>query len=125
MTMVGILVLALCLVSASDMGEAEEVMASPISVCTPVFQYFPYCLEFLVGDPNFSTPSRKCCQHVMELNTLAHHGIGPKTICWCIEIMVKGMTPPLLPSKIQDLPHMCNTTLSFPISDSMNCSKVS
>jgi len=123
MAMTPILVLALSLVSASHMGEAEEAVASPFSVCTPIFEYFPNCLEFLVGDPKFTMPSRRCCQHVVELNTLALYGIGPRTICWCIEVMVKGMTPPLVPSKIQDLPHMCNITLSFPISDSMDCSK--
>ncbi|KAK7335488.1 hypothetical protein VNO80_27362 [Phaseolus coccineus] len=123
MAMAHILVLALSLVSASHMGKAEEDLAPPFFVCRPIFEYFPYCMEFLVGDPNFNMPSKRCCQHVVKLNTLALHGIGPRTICWCIEVMVKGMTPPLVPSKIQDLPLMCNITLSFPISDSMDCSK--
>jgi len=98
-------------------------MTPPFSVCDPIFEYFPNCLEFLVGDPKISMPSAKCCEHMMLLNTLANYGVGPKAICWCIEIMVKGMQPPLVPSRIQDLPRMCYITLSFPISDSMDCSK--
>ncbi|TKY48863.1 Non-specific lipid-transfer protein 13 [Spatholobus suberectus] len=121
MAMTRILVLALCVVSVSHMVEAKE---ATFSACERIFEYFPYCLEFLVGDPNYVRPSRRCCQHVVKLNILAHHRTGPRTICWCIQVMVKGMTPALDPSKIQDLPLMCNTTLSFPISDSMDCSRV-
>ncbi|KAL2331706.1 hypothetical protein Fmac_019287 [Flemingia macrophylla] len=114
-------VLAVCLVCVSYMGEAMEAV---FSACELVFEYFPYCLEFLVGDPYFPFPSTRCCEHVAKLNKLAHSNTGPRTICWCIEVMVRGMTPALVPSKIQELPVMCNTTLSFPISDSMDCSKV-
>nr|KYP53395.1 Non-specific lipid-transfer protein 13 [Cajanus cajan] len=116
-----LVVLAVCLVCVSHVGEAKDTI---FSACEPVFEYFPYCLEFLMGDPNFPVPSTRCCKHVAKLNTLAHSNrTGPRTICWCIEVMVRGMTPAMEPSKIQDLPLMCNTTLSFPISDSMDCSK--
>lgn len=120
---VGILVLlALALVYVSDMAEAKQVLPS---TCERIFEYFTNCLGFLVGDSNCSRgiALRRCCQHVNKLNTLAHHRTGPRTICWCIQVMVKGMTPALVPSKIQGLPLVCNTTLSFPISDSMDCSK--
>lgn len=123
MALTNILVLALSLVSVSHMSEAKEVLPSAFSACEPIFEYFPYCLEFLVGDPNYVRPSKRCCQHVVKLNMLANHRTGPRTICKCIQVMVKGMTPALEPSKIQDLPLMCNTKLSFPISDSMDCSK--
>ncbi|KAG4968791.1 hypothetical protein JHK82_034494 [Glycine max] len=122
MAMTRILVL-LCLVFVSHMGEAKVLVPSAISACERIFEYFPNCLEFLVGDPNYVRPSRRCCQHVVKLNILARHRTGPRTICWCIQVMVKGMTPALVPSKIQDLPLMCHTTLSFPISDSIDCSK--
>lgn len=122
---VGILiVLVLSLISVSDMAETTQVVPAATSVCERIFEYFPYCLEFLVGEPaDYGWPSKRCCQHVVKLDILAKHRTGPRLICWCIQVMTKGMTPPLDPSRIQDLPLMCNTTLSFPISDSMDCSK--
>ncbi|KAE9599866.1 putative plant lipid transfer protein/Par allergen [Lupinus albus] len=113
----------LCLIFMLDMTDSTKVLPAANSVCERIFEYFPYCLGFLVGDPNFGIPSKRCCQHIEKLNILANHRTGPTTICWCIQVMVKGVTPSLDPSKIQDLPPMCNTTLSFPISDSMDCSK--
>ncbi|KFK36013.1 hypothetical protein AALP_AA4G066700 [Arabis alpina] len=38
--------------------------------------------------------------------------------------MTRGYTPPMLADKIQELPLLCNTHLSFPISSSMDCSTV-
>ncbi|CAJ1956574.1 unnamed protein product [Sphenostylis stenocarpa] len=96
MAMIPIIVLALSLVSASHMGEAEKLVPSPFAVCLPVFEYFPDCLEFLVGDPNFHWPPTRCCKNVVVLNKLARYATGPRIICWCIEVMVKGMTPPLI-----------------------------
>ena len=113
----------LVLVSELDRGKADQPnLPFPISACDRIFQYFPYCLEFLVGDPLFPQPSKRCCEHLDKLNILAKHRTGPKTICYCIQVMVKGMTPQIIPSKVDDLPVMCNTHLSFPISDSMDCS---
>ncbi|KAJ0112418.1 hypothetical protein Patl1_02298 [Pistacia atlantica] len=37
--------------------------------------------------------------------------------------MVREMQPPLQASRIRQLPYQCNTHLSFPISESMDCSK--
>ena len=116
------IVLVLVLVSQSDIANANELeVGLSESSCERIFEYFPYCLEFLVGD--YNKPSRKCCNHVDKLNMLAKHRTGPRFICWCIQLMVKGKTPALIPSKIDDLPVLCNTHLSFPISDSMNCSQ--
>ncbi|KAI4333967.1 hypothetical protein L6164_018712 [Bauhinia variegata] len=117
---VGILVLVLVLVSDLNIGEPSQWPSSD-SACDRIFEYFPYCLEFLVED--YYKPSRKCCNHIEKLNKLANHRTGPKFICWCIQLMIKGVTPALIPSKVDDLPKMCNPHLSFPISDSMNCSK--
>lgn len=118
------LVIALSLVFASEMGEATEVLLpTATSACERIFEYFTNCLGFLVGDSSYGRPLRRCCQHVDKLNILAQHRIGPRFICWCIQVMVKGTTPALEASRIHDLPFVCNTTLRFPISDSMDCSK--
>ncbi|KAE9599871.1 putative plant lipid transfer protein/Par allergen [Lupinus albus] len=115
---------ALSLILMLDMDDSTQVLPAAESICDRIFVYFPYCLGFLVGDPNFGTPSTRCCQHIQKLNILAEHRIGPRTICTCIQLMVKGVNPPLDPSKVRDLPHLCYTPLKFPISDSIDCSKV-
>jgi hypothetical protein len=96
-------------------------IAHQFSVCERVYEYFPYCLDFLVGFT--SKPIKRCCTHIEKLNILAEHRTSPQAICYCIQYSVKGTQPPLIPSCIQSLPIMCHTHLSFPISDSMDCSK--
>ena len=96
-------------------------IAHQFSVCERVYEYFPYCLDFLVGFT--SKPIKRCCTHIEKLNILAEHRTGPQAICYCIQYSVKGTQPPFIPSRIQSLPIMRHTHLSFPISDSMDCSK--
>ncbi|KAL0009216.1 hypothetical protein SO802_010718 [Lithocarpus litseifolius] len=103
-----------------DMSHQSNLAQYP--VCEPVFEYFPDCLVFLVGF--YYKPTKICCRHVERLNKLAKHGLGPRTICVCIQASVKGTQPRLLASRINSLPIMCHTHLSFPISDSMDCNKV-
>lgn len=90
-------------------------------LCEVVYDYFPYCLSFLMG--YYPKPGKRCCDHINKLNILAKHRLGPVFICGCIEAMVKATNPPLLASRIHDLPLHCNTHLSFPISESMDCTK--
>ncbi|KAK7290901.1 hypothetical protein RIF29_05673 [Crotalaria pallida] len=119
-----ILILTLSLISVLDMAEATLVLHNNAhSACERIIEYFTYCLGFVVDGPNYGCPLKRCCQHVEKLNILAKHRTGPRLICWCIQVMVKGVTPSLDPSRTQHLPLICNTTLSFPISDSMDCSK--
>lgn len=106
--------------SAIIMGEDEYIESK--QGCEYVFTAFPYCLEFLTG--LYYKPSRKCCNHIKKLNMIAKHRKGnAQRFCYCIEAMVRGTQPPLLASRIQQLPITCNTSLSFPISASMDCSQ--
>ena len=112
----------LLVVSRLDMFHQSKLAQYPL--CEPVFEYFPDCLAFLVGF--YCKPTKICCRHVDKLNILAKHGLGPRTICFCIQASGKGTQPRLLPSRINSLPIMCHTAhthLSFPISDSMDCNK--
>ncbi|KAF7822990.1 non-specific lipid-transfer protein 13-like [Senna tora] len=125
----GILILAFLLVGGLEIGEgkasdSDSDSYASVSACERIFEYFTYCLGFLTESPNDDEPSRRCCNHIEKLNILAKHRVGPRHICWCIQVRVKGHTPSLVPSRIYDLPYLCNTHLSFPISDSMDCSKV-
>ncbi|CAK8536430.1 unnamed protein product [Lathyrus sativus] len=122
-----LLALSLIFVSVNNADAKEVYPVVTFSACERVFEYFTNCLGFLVRDSNaiygYDKPLRRCCQHVEKLNILAKHSIGPRFICRCIQVMVKGTSPALDPSRIQHLPFMCNTTLSFPISESMDCFK--
>lgn len=122
-----LLALSLFFVSDNDTDAKEVFHVTTSSACERVFEYFTNCLGFLVENSNanygYDRHLQRCCQHVEKLNILAKHSIGPRFICRCIQVMVKGAAPALDPSRIQDLPLMCNTTLSFPISDSMDCFK--
>ncbi|XP_030462367.2 non-specific lipid-transfer protein 13-like [Syzygium oleosum] len=95
--------------------------ASGDPTCKYVDEYFPDCLDFLVG--NYFIPPQECCRSVGALNYMANHLMGPRVICQCIEAMVTGTKPPLMASRIEALPKYCVTHLSFPISSSMDCSR--
>lgn len=101
------------LISTSAMGF--------IPVCEVVYEYFPSCLEFLVGYS--SRPSPQCCYNVRVLNYVAKRVMDPRSICGCVEAMVRGTNPPLIASQIEELHVKCGTRLSFPISSSMDCSR--
>lgn len=111
---VGILLVAILACSG-------PLLVAAFSRCQYVYEYFSYCLDFLVGYQPLVT--RRCCNHVKKLNFIASHMLGPRLICRCIEAMVKGMDPPLIAYNIYALPFQCSTHLSFPISSSMDCSK--
>ncbi|GMY13833.1 non-specific lipid-transfer protein 13-like [Fagus crenata] len=76
---IGFLIVLLLVVSGFDM--AHMYVYDP--GCDRVYQYFPYCLDFLDT--------------------------------------VKGLQPPVIASNIQALPSKCHTNLSFPISESIDC----
>lgn len=121
----GFLILMLVLVLVCEPAVnvmAEDVVYNNKPECDIVFNSFPYCLDFLMGLSY--KPSPKCCNHVKKLNIIAKHKKGnARRFCYCIEAMVKGTRPPILASRINQLPKKCNTHLSFPISSSMDCSK--
>ncbi|KAJ4838877.1 hypothetical protein Tsubulata_050043 [Turnera subulata] len=109
------------LVCGSSSGKGKE-MSGYNPVCEVVYEDFPTCLEFLIGW--MDEPPKMCCNYVKKLNWIAKHGMGPSQICWCIEYMVRGNQPRMIPSRIDDLQIKCATHLSFPISEYMDCDKV-
>ncbi|CAK7322741.1 unnamed protein product [Dovyalis caffra] len=111
---VGCCLLLVLLVSGLDIAYSD-------SKCELVFEYFPYCLDFLTG--YYFKPSKKCCVHIYKLNRLAKRGLGAQLICSCIEYMVRGTEPRIRADRISELPAKCQTHLSFPISEWMDCDK--
>ncbi|KAJ6908715.1 non-specific lipid-transfer protein 13-like [Populus alba x Populus x berolinensis] len=77
--------------------------------CLVIFDNFPYCMDFLIGSNDF--PSSQCCQ------------MGSRAICECIEIITRTIPVKLRADRISDLPVRCNTHLSFPISEYMDCNR--
>ncbi|KAF8043324.1 hypothetical protein BT93_A1612 [Corymbia citriodora subsp. variegata] len=101
---------------------SASAAASRHRTCQYVDEYFPDCFDYLVG--YYTIPPQECCRGVGVLNYMAHHLMRPHVICRCIEAMVKGFKPQLMASRIEALPEYCGTHLSFPISVSMDCSRV-
>ncbi|XP_010522598.1 PREDICTED: non-specific lipid-transfer protein 13 [Tarenaya hassleriana] len=94
-----------------------------VPFCEYTYEYFPPCLHFLTGI--YHKPSRRCCAHIDKLNRIARHRKeNPRLLCQCVQLITKGKQPSMLSDRIQDLPSLCNTRLSFPISSSMDCSTV-
>lgn len=111
----------LLLLLISDHTRLMIRVHSYVPFCAYTYDYFGYCLEFVTG--NYYKPGKKCCVHIAKLNIIAKHKEeNPRLLCNCIEMMTRGYTPPMLADKIQELPLLCNTHLSFPISSSMDCS---
>ncbi|KAJ6677584.1 hypothetical protein OIU85_008183 [Salix viminalis] len=111
---VGFLILA---ISAQAMAKFD---VDP-DQCQVIFDNFPYCMDFLIGSNDW--PSRQCCQRVYDFNALAKHGMGPRAICECIEIITVTIPMKLRVDRISDLPVRCNTHLSFPISEYVDCNR--
>ena len=118
---IGYLIMLLVVVSGFDMAHMNVYYDPGYD---RVYEYFPYCVDFLTESRGSTTnPQRNVVNTLRNLNILAEHRTGHRWICWCIQDMVKGLQPPVLASCIQALPIMCHTHLSFPISDSMDCTK--
>lgn len=91
--------------------------------CKDVYDNFSLCVDFIEGQGTDPTPI--CCQKVAKLNAISQQEKGgAMRICRCIEYFATYRTNrPFVASRIQDLPLKCNTHLSFPISERMNCSR--
>ncbi|KAG4972001.1 hypothetical protein JHK84_038081 [Glycine max] len=74
------------------MGEAKELFPSVVSACERIFEYFPNCLEFLVG-------GSKLCYALKKIIVL---------------VMVKGMTPALAPPRYKIFPLCATPPSAFP-----------
>ncbi|ONI17039.1 hypothetical protein PRUPE_3G134200 [Prunus persica] len=100
-------------------GSANAQQASQF--CAYAWHEFSNCLRFLTGlYPQY--PSRECCDAVRTLNLVAQGDeLAPGNICQCIQDMASVYRIPFVASLIQDLPIKCNAHLSFPISNSMDC----
>ncbi|KAB2623777.1 non-specific lipid-transfer protein 13 [Pyrus ussuriensis x Pyrus communis] len=99
-------------------GSAKASHAS--SFCVSVWYELGNCLNFLTGF--YADPTLECCNSVRTLNTMAKSDEAePQSICECIEGVADAYRIRFVASLIQDLPIKCNAHLSFPISNSMDC----
>ncbi|CAA0816220.1 Bifunctional inhibitor/lipid-transfer protein/seed storage 2S albumin superfamily protein [Striga hermonthica] len=92
--------------------------------CRDIFINFGQCAPFVEGLTE--NPSPFCCQKVAILNSIAKQEKGgAQRICECIEQFRKfNGNLKYDESHIEQLPVKCRTSLSFPISENMNCSKI-
>ena len=97
----------------------SEMSPSPETSCDYVYENFLTCIRYLVGIE--SNPSKECCESMAQLNSIAKQ--DSKTVCQCVENLAHDLAVRFLNPQVDSLPLMCNTYLSFPISNSMDCSK--
>ncbi|GLT74327.1 hypothetical protein SLA2020_461320 [Shorea laevis] len=108
----------LLLLLASEAATAQRVLFIPF--CLVVDMYFPPYIAYLV-DGNDDVPP-ECCRGINKLKKIAKKYEGnSQRLCFCIEFMEKSSQ--MDASTIRALPIICKTHLSFPISNSMNCSQ--
>lgn len=108
----------------------KPALSVPISNCTAancrdVFDNFSMCSGFVEGALHLDSPLYECCHRIAYLNAIANRERGgPARICRCIEnyAMYEARLP-FDAYRIQELPRRCNTHLSFPISQHMDCSR--
>ncbi|CAN1160899.1 Protein ARABIDOPSIS THALIANA ANTHER 7 [Linum perenne] len=114
------LTLALMFISMSSSLVTARLIET---YCSSVFRDFVPCVPYISGMSHYPTP---CCEAINALNYKAHQNKeGPKLICQCIEDMAYVMNIRFIESRISSLDEeMCHLSKSFPISNSMNCSKI-
>ncbi|KAL1560662.1 hypothetical protein AAHA92_10849 [Salvia divinorum] len=102
---------------------SRPITALRFKGCRDVLTNFSHCAGYIQGQG--SKPSRACCHSVTNLNAIAKHEKGgPVRICKCIEYFASYRAPnPFVDARIKELSHRCNTRLSFPISERMNCNR--
>lgn len=97
-----------------------SVMAEYSMNCKDIIENFGPCVNFVGGFG--SEPSGECCNALKRLNKIGKQKTGPQRICQCIEGMAYVMHIRYVTSRIGALSQKCKMHLSFPISNSMDCS---
>ncbi|XP_050204934.1 protein ARABIDOPSIS THALIANA ANTHER 7-like [Mercurialis annua] len=102
-----------------------STMADQNKQCTKLFGNFMPCMRFLSSKNLGESPTLECCQGIRKLNEIAQKSRkGPKKICQCLEDMAYSLNIRFVYSQVAALPKNCNVHLNFPISNSMDCSKL-
>ncbi|GLT74325.1 hypothetical protein SLA2020_461300 [Shorea laevis] len=113
------MLLIFLLLLASDTATAHEQLLF-VPFCQVAYWNFPACLSYLLNVSDDVEP--ECCDGINKLNQVAKQDkLNPQKLCYCIEFMERSSQ--LDASRISALPTMCKTHLSFPISNSMDCSQ--
>ncbi|GAV80580.1 hypothetical protein CFOL_v3_24040 [Cephalotus follicularis] len=86
--------------------------------CIDDVDEFIFCTLFLVGI-NDST-SLECCNAIKKINLIAERE-GPSRVCMCIQHTITSFSNPPYQDRIHALPVMCHTSLSFPVSPTIDC----
>ncbi|XP_050374684.1 non-specific lipid-transfer protein 13 [Argentina anserina] len=114
-----LLVLVPVLLLCSTLVKAQSTM----DLCSTVYEEFSLCLAFVANLDPFIR--QDCCDAITRINSLARRErSAPRRICQCIKDISywTGVRYNFL--RISEIPYSCSLHLSFPISDSMDCSKI-
>ncbi|XP_074584028.1 non-specific lipid-transfer protein 1-like [Curcuma longa] len=113
------LVAALLLVSAAMLAVAPQTSAA-VS-CGNVVSDLAPCIAYAQGKT--TTLSAPCCSGVRNLNNAAQTTADRRTACTCLKGTV-GSIKGINLSLVGGIPGKCNVKVPYPISTSVDCSKV-
>uniref|UniRef100_A0ACD5XYF1 Uncharacterized protein n=1 Tax=Avena sativa TaxID=4498 RepID=A0ACD5XYF1_AVESA len=95
--------------------------ASAAVSCGDVTSAIAPCMSYATGKA--ATPSAGCCSGVKSLNGKASTAADRRTACGCLKTLA-GSSKSLNMGNAASIPSKCGVTVSFPISSSVDCSKL-
>ncbi|KAF0916573.1 hypothetical protein E2562_007648 [Oryza meyeriana var. granulata] len=95
--------------------------ASAAVSCGDVTSAIAPCLSYVTG--RMSGPSSSCCSGVKSLNSKASSSADRRTACSCLKSMA-GSVRSLNMGNAASIPSKCGVSVAFPISTSVDCSKI-
>ncbi|KAJ0985431.1 hypothetical protein J5N97_003787 [Dioscorea zingiberensis] len=110
--MVGLMVV--CMAMEWQRGQAAVT-------CGMVAKSLAPCIRYLRGPVSSVPPG--CCAGVISLNNQANTTPVRQQVCGCLKNLPKNI-PGINPGRASGLPRKCGVSVGYPISISVDCSKV-
>ncbi|XP_042403999.1 non-specific lipid-transfer protein 1-like [Zingiber officinale] len=89
--------------------------------CGNVVMFLSPCIPYARGTT--AEPSEACCSGVRGLNEAAKTTPDRQTACNCIKSTIFSL-PGIKPAVVSGVPSKCGVSVPYPISTSIDCSKV-
>ncbi|XP_047049540.1 non-specific lipid-transfer protein 3-like [Lolium rigidum] len=116
MARVALLVVFTVLAALAAAGRASAAVS-----CSDVTSAIAPCMSYAMGKA--ATPSAGCCSGVRSLNGKASTAADRRTACGCLKNLA-GSFKGVNMGNAASIPGKCSVSVSFPISTSVDCSKL-
>ncbi|TLP69860.1 non-specific lipid-transfer protein 1-like [Zingiber officinale] len=113
------LVAALLLVSAAVLAVAPRTAEA--LACGNVVAYLAPCIPYARGVAK--APTMPCCNGVRNLNAAVKSKADRQMVCTCLKSTVASVSG-INFNNVSGIPGKCGVTVPYPISTSVDCSKV-